>query len=218
MMAQIDHFIWGVSDLEAGCAEIERRFGVTPQPGGSHPGLGTCNALLSLGSETYLEIMAPDNPGPGSVGQRLAQLDAPGLISWVLRSTDLAQITQTVAQRCAELAPLGPVKSERLTPLGDRLAWQLLFLTGHAHGGLVPFYIDWQDCPHPSASAPTGGQANALVVASPQAGRLGQLFSELGIDIAVTSAAQAALSVQVETSAGNVMLRSTPQSLTVLEM
>ena len=218
MLAQIDHFIWGVSDLETGCAEIERRFGVAPQPGGSHPGLGTCNALLSLGSETYLEIMAPDRPGPGSVGQRLAQLDEPGLISWVLRSADLAQIMQTAAERCPDLVPLGPVKSERLTPQGERLAWQLLFLTGHAHGGLVPFYIDWQDSPHPSASAPLGGQANALVLASPQAGRLGQLFSELGIDIAVSSAAPAQLSVQVETPAGIVMLRCTPQSLTVLEM
>ncbi|NQY96498.1 MAG: VOC family protein [Henriciella sp.] len=216
MMTEIDHFVWGVSDLEAGCAEIERLFGASPQRGGAHPGLGTCNALLSLGSGTYLEIMAPQDPPPASVGERLAQLDAPGLVTWVLRSGDLSQIVGRVADRCTDIASLGPTKTERLTPEGERLSWELLFLTQHKYGGLVPFFIDWQDTPHPSATSPAGGAATALTIASPQAERLNQLFADLAIDMTASAAAEAALSVQFETRAGRVALTSTPQSLSVL--
>lgn len=217
-MAQIDHFVWGVSDLEAGCAEIERLFGVAPQPGGSHPGLGTCNALLSLGSGTYLEVMAPESPAPGSVGERLAQLDAPGLVTWVLGCTNLAQITRRVAKHCPDVSSLGPLKTQRLTPQGQLMSWELLFLTQHAHGGLAPFFIDWQDTPHPSTSAPEAGQAMDLMIMSSQAGRLNQLFANLEIEAAASAAETDALSVQFKTGAGQVVLQSTPQSLAVLQM
>ena len=84
MPSPIDHFVWGTSDLAEGCAYIEDLFGVAPKPGGTHPGLGTCNALLSLGADQYLEIMAPQDPPPESGGARLAALPEPGLVTWVI--------------------------------------------------------------------------------------------------------------------------------------
>ena len=216
MNPQIDHFVWGVSDLEAGCAEIEALFGVAPEPGGAHPGLGTCNALLSFGPGLYFEIMAPQDPAPGSIGERLARLDAPGLVTWVLRSDELNQVAALASADTANVTPTGPVKTERLTPQGDRLSWELLFLTQHKYDGLVPFFIDWQDTPHPSATSPAGGAATALTIESPQAERLNQLFADLAIDMTASAAAEAALSVQCETKAGSVALQSTPQSLSVL--
>jgi len=217
-MAEIDHFVWGVPDLRTGCAEIEYLFGAAPERGGSHPGLGTCNALLSLGPGTYLEVMAPEDPQPGSVGERLAQLDAPGLITFVLRRTDLAQVMQSVAGCGTDVSALGPIKTERLTPQGERLSWQLLFLTQHAYGGLLPFFIDWQDTPHPSVSAPLGGAATDLTIRSTQAQRLNQLFASLEIDASAAEAEADALSVQFKTRTGLVVLQSTPQSLAVLQM
>src|SRR5258708_39835127 len=58
----VDHVILGVADLDAGIRELEARTGMHAVRGGQHPGRGTQNALASLGSQTYLEILAPQ-PG-----------------------------------------------------------------------------------------------------------------------------------------------------------
>jgi len=47
MLQPIDHLVYAAPDLDAACAEIERRLGVAPSPGGQHIGRGTRNALVA---------------------------------------------------------------------------------------------------------------------------------------------------------------------------
>ena len=91
----IDHLVYACANLERGMDEIEQLLGVRPVPGGRHPGFGTHNALLSLGPETYLEVIARDPDSKALVSSALAELpddQASRLKTWVLRTEEIDQL------------------------------------------------------------------------------------------------------------------------------
>jgi Glyoxalase-like domain len=88
----IDHLVYAAPDLPAAVTEVEGRFGVRAQAGGKHNGSGTHNALLALGAQTYLEIIAPDPGQPTPSAPRPFGVDDRrhgGLVSWALACHDI---------------------------------------------------------------------------------------------------------------------------------
>jgi len=212
---ELDHIVFAAADLDKGNEYIGSLLGVTPVQGGTHQGLGTRNSLVSFGDGQYLEIIAPieENVPPGSYGDKLQKIETPGLINWVLRSNNLTELVDATATTKIGLLPIGPVPTERKTLHGELLNWDLLFLGKHDYGSLLPFFIDWKDCPHPSQSSPSGGALNSLALYSPHAKTLNDTFAEIGISQTFIQSDITKIEAKIETARGEIMLESNTQSL-----
>ena len=185
MANQIDHFMFAAASLEVGMSWAQDTFGVSPEYGGEHVGLGTRNALLSLG-DVYLEIIVPDPAQvlTGTFGEQLANLSAPGLVTWAVQG-DLIEIAGCLAEQGVQ--SVGPNRTERKTVEGDMLVWELLFPFAGDFGGRMPFFIDWLDCPHPAKTNPKAGEYIGMELSSPQGAELGSLLASLELDVEVVN-------------------------------
>ncbi len=180
----LDHIIVGVDDLERGIAEIERRTGVRAIPGGVHPGRGTRNAVLSLGPNSYLEIMAPDPAQPALTWYRmLPALREPRLVGWVVHASGIERVAALALS--AGFAIDRPVAGSRARPDGKILQWKA-FMLKDDRGGLLPFFIEWhRGAPHPSADAPGGCGLERFAIRSPDREERARECAALGIAVDV---------------------------------
>ena len=204
--------MYAVASLEGGINWATDTFGVAPSYGGEHVGLGTRNALLSLG-DTYLEIIAPDlaQAPANNLGQRFAELTEGGLVTWAVQGP-LAEMARGLNDSGVSTA--GPHRAERKTAEGELLVWELLFPAVTAHGGRMPFFIDWLDCAHPAETNPRGGEFRSLTITDPGASGLQKILNSLGLNVMVLEG-EAALSVDIETAKGMVTLSSTVETATI---
>ena len=184
-------------------------FGVAPAYGGEHIGLGTCNALLSLG-EVYLEIIAPDPAQSldGNLGGKFAELSSGGLVTFAVQG-DLAAINAGLQSH--GLTARGPNRTQRKTSDGEVLTWELLIPHPSKFGARLPFFIDWLDCPHPSTTNPPAGHFQALTISDPGASELREVFQDIGFEQDVEEG-QADLAVSISTEKGTVSLTSNAQT------
>ncbi|MDF2462141.1 MAG: hypothetical protein K0Q43_376 [Ramlibacter sp.] len=207
-MLPLDHILWTVPDLQSGISLFEQMTGVRAGIGGRHPGRGTQNALASFGEGCYLEIVAPDPAQPleNNYGAIVHARQAPGLITFVMRCTDMAPVASAAAR--LGLPWDGPNPCSRQRPDGEFLHWRLGFTEGSAFGDYLPYYIDWQDTPHPSETAPGGLQLLEFEVIHPKADELRAIYRELGIAVPVRRALQPGMRALVACPAGQIVLTS----------
>ncbi len=193
MMLSLDHLVVAVPDVAAAQRAVADALGVAPVFGGAHPGVGTCNALLSLGGRQYLELVGPD-PGaasPGELGRRAAALKTAEIWGFAVACDDLDGLAQRA--RGAGLQPVGPTAGSRRTPEGTQLHWRVLGLPSIGFGGLLPFAIDWLDTPHPAQTSPQGPRLEAWHVAHPQPDALRALLAQLGVALNVHAGLHSAI-------------------------
>lgn len=184
-MIKLDHLMYAAPDLELGMQQIHELTGIKPVMGGSHPGVGTRNALLSFSADQYLEIIAPDPEQnlAGTTGEVLARNPNSGLRAWAVASDDLAAIRDAAATQ--NVAARDIINMARTTPDGVALAWQLLFL----HEPHWPFFIDWQNSPHPALTAPQGCQLLDFVVTTSNPRQYAALLAALDLQVEVKAGA-----------------------------
>jgi len=107
---QLDHVIYGTSDLDAASARMHA-LGLEVRPGGVHEGQGTHNRIVPLGA-TYLELMAISDRDEAAAhpfgGRVLARIDAgDGLIGWAVRVDDVDAVARRLGTRVATIRRAG---------------------------------------------------------------------------------------------------------------
>lgn len=208
-LAAADHLLWGVADLERGIAQLEKMTGVRAVIGGSHPGRGTRNALLSLGNKQYLEIIAPDPAQTNFAFQfDLRKFAGPKLVTWAAASTDISGLVQQA--KTSGLLVSGPMDGSRARPDGKLLKWKTLAVSHQLAAPeveLVPFFIEWAaGSVHPSQDSPAGCRLTALTMEHPEPDKVRDLFLTLGIAVNVKRATRARLRAELQTPKGKVEL------------
>lgn len=206
--AELDHLVYAVPDLARAVAHIADEWGIEPVPGGHHPGLGTRNALLSLGGKAYFEVIGPDPEQPEPQRPRpfgIDDLTAPRLVTWAARVTDLDQ--RIAAARARGHDPGDVLHLSRQAPGGDQISWRVTIDHSGAGDGLVPFLIDWGDAPHPTERELPQITITALWGEHPTPGDVTSRLAALGFDLEVEHGPQPALVASLETPAAVVELR-----------
>lgn len=204
----LDHLVYAVPRLTEGIDSIERLTGVRAAMGGKHPGRGTHNALLSLGTGSYLEIIAPDPEQPAPAGPRpfgLDRLREARLVTWAVRVGDIE--TRAASAKATGYDPGPVVAMSRRLPGAGELRWRLTLPTERAGDGLVPFLIEWEPGPqHPSQTSPQGAYLAELEGEHPQADAVQAMLDAIGVRLSVTESARPALIATIEGPRGTVLL------------
>lgn len=200
-----DHLGLWCADLPTSAARFEQAVGVPSMPGGRHEGQGTWNRLVGAGAGAYLELIGldPDQDARGPIATQAESLDdlAPCLLAF--RASDLGSLAETAKQ--AGFATPGPTSMSRDGGDGRPISWQILFLSHPEHSGL-PFFIDWQDTPHPSERLGDGVSISGIWIATPKPEALSCLLGSLGLEVETRYGETARLHAAVTGPGGRLAL------------
>lgn len=209
VLERVDHIIYAVEDLDQGIADIEARLGVRAVRGGAHPGLGTHNALISLGPRAYLEIIAPDPAQPEPAQPRPLGMDSltgPKLIGWAANAPSLETLVSDAGARGYPM--FAPEPGQRRTPEGTTLSWRSTALEDYDFGdGVVPFFIDWGATPSPATTSPQGARLVSLRAEHPDPATVRAALDALGVTLEVSNGARPTLIAIIEGPRGQLELR-----------
>ena len=184
----LDHLLLGCNDLQRGIDFVYERTGVRAAFGGVHPGNGTQNALLSLGTNRYLEIIAPDPYQPASADSlKLRTLDDGAiLVGWAAHHADIDAFAAHLKQQGFDIE--GPLQGSRKRPDGRVLTWKVMRLKQNPTL-LLPFFIEWSaGSVHPSVDSPQGCELSRFqaVVRGDDALIVSRQLDALGLDLPLT--------------------------------
>jgi hypothetical protein len=208
VLSSVDHVVYATPDLDRGVEEIEKTIGVRAVFGGVHPGRGTRNALIALGPSVYLEIVAPDPDQPAPSEPRAFGIDdlvQSRLVAWAVKSGDVDSLRNEAVTKGVRLGEMR-AGSRRLVD-GAVLTWRFTEPGNSVAEGIVPFFINWGESPHPAATAPKDAVLVALRVEHPDERRVRQMLQILGLGISVQHGPRPMLVAFIDGPNGRIELR-----------
>ncbi len=205
---RVDHVIYAVSDLDAAAARFSEEFGLGSVEGGRHPGWGTANRIVPLGSD-YVELIAVVDRAEAAAsvfGRPVMELVAGGdrLMGWAVATDDLQSIVGRLG--------LEVDRGSRTRPDGSILRWRLAGVAHAMATGASPFFIEWDGPPelHPGAAtadhrSEPRGIAWIEVAAEQQS--LGAWLGDGGLPVRITEGPQGLVAVGISAADGDIVLR-----------
>ena len=206
-MLTLSQIIFGVNDLEAATARF-RAMGFDVLDGGVHPGVGTANRVIPLGTQ-YLELLgvvAPELARESEYGRSLLRAIADGdrLVRWSLRTDAIDQV--------AARLELSVEPRKRMRPDGVLLTWRAAGLSLALADSTTPFFMQWDhDAHYPGlmpANHPNGARSVTALSIAPRDPKAFRRWTE-GADAPLrleTGRAPGLASVTVRTDAGDLII------------
>ena len=203
---ELDHVLIAAADLAAAAREIEARHGLASIEGGRHPGWGTANRIVPLGT-SYLELVAvvdeaeaAQSPFGKWVAAAHPTLARP--LGWAVRTRQL----DDVARRLDLTVGAG----SRIARSGQPLRWRLAGIEQAGAEPSLPFFIEWgQGTPFPG-DIPVTHRAGAVEIAKLRldgdAERLAAWLGSHRLPITVRAGAPAVASIVLTGAAGEIVL------------
>lgn len=204
----LDHLVWGMPDLEQGIGEFARLTGIEPISGGVHPGRGTRNALVRLGS-AYLELIAPDPEQPVPVAGRSFDVHLgtkPGLVAWAWRTEGLDAVRSAAIGQGYDP---GAVLTRSRVAASGTIDWSMTPIPPASERLYTPFLIEWTTPRPPYETLPDVAELVALRVEHPRAETVAARWRAIGVTgVALDQASRTALYADIETPRGLIRLGS----------
>ncbi len=203
----LDHLLLGIADLDRGIEWMQERTGVRATMGGSHPGMGTRNALISLDNRQYIEIISidPKQKQRGWMAALVRNLAAPQIITWAVSTEDIDALSDHA--KAAGYSVEGPSNGERAKPDGSILKWRTLRIIGDL-GEAIPFFIEWgAGIKHPSQDSPSGCRLKAFKIEHPEADHVQNMLLEFRIKTEVNPGIKPRFKAILSTPKGMVELQ-----------
>lgn len=205
---QIDHIVYAVPDLEKSVDHLEKLLGVRPLPGGIHSTKGTKNALLNLGNQCYLEILAVDESNSDVKGPRWMGVDlitTPKITRWSLKS-DRMIADQKVLQSYKK--ELGEIQGgQRKMSSGALIQWEMILPLAAPEVDILPFMTDWsQSSTHPTDKMPQQCTLMAIDFTHPEPEMIEEYFLKMDIESGIVFNQNQSIHITLQTPNGIVAI------------
>lgn len=142
-MAQIelDHVLIATKDLALAASALAEKYRLVSVDGGRHPGWGTANRIVPLGT-SYLEFVAVVDEREAAqstfgrwVSGKASRAGRP--IGWAVRPENLDETARRLG--------LAPRIGSRVMPDGSLVRWRTAGVDDATKEPSLPFFIEWAD-------------------------------------------------------------------------
>lgn len=197
---KVDHIVYGVHDLDKSIQTFAEKYGMQATVGGQHLHQGTKNALINLGEQCYLELLAVDKQNVSVTKNRWMGIDlltSEKMIRWALHSDNLSE-DRCILEKYND--QLGQVKTGmRQRPNKGDLSWKLTMPLSTPEVEVVPFLIDWSESSaHPTDAMSQQGQLLEIKLFHPDPNSILNCLKDLQIDVHIYKSQEARISAVIQ--------------------